>query len=69
MSEVKEKKERKQRVSKLGSTIPKTFISPEVRERIDKIVEQNDTTISIVIRELIDAGLKAGVEVIGDDAL
>ena len=58
MSEVKEKKERKQRVSRLGATIPKTFISPDAREQIDKIVEQNDTTISIVIRDLIDAGLK-----------
>ena len=63
MSKKAEKKIRKQRVSKLGATIPKTFISPQVREQIDRIVELNDTTISVVIRDLIDAGLKAGVEV------
>lgn len=47
------------RPTKYPAAIPRTMTTHEQRAAIDDIVSQGDDSIGFVVRELIDAGLKA----------
>lgn len=47
------------RPTKYPAAIPRTMTTVEQRAAIDDIASQGDETLGYVVRELIDAGLKA----------